>query len=71
MVREDLSIFRTPTQSRIEIALTDWADSGTMLRMLVIVLVLAVGIDFFMLNGKYTDAAVSLSRTILHHFRVI
>ena len=42
-----------------------------MLRMLVIVLVLAVGIDFFMLNGKYTDATVNLSRTILHHFRVI
>ena len=39
--------------------------------MLVIVLVLAVGIDFLMLNGKYTDAALGLSRTILHHFRVI
>jgi hypothetical protein len=24
-----------------------------------------------MLNGKYTDATVNLSRTILHHFRVI
>jgi hypothetical protein len=37
-------------KGRIEIALTDLADSGTMLRTLVIVLVLAVGIDFFMLN---------------------
>jgi hypothetical protein len=41
-----------------------------MLRVLVIVLALAVSIDLYMLNGKYTDATVSMSRTILHHFRV-
>jgi len=42
-----------------------------MFRVLVIVLALAVGIDLYMLNGKYTDVAVSMSRTILHHFRML
>jgi hypothetical protein len=29
------------------------------------VLALAVGFDLYMVNGKYTDAAVSMSHTIL------
>jgi hypothetical protein len=42
-----------------------------MLRVVAIVLALAVGFDHYMLNGKYTDVAVSMSRTILHYFRVL
>jgi hypothetical protein len=40
-----------------------------MLRV-VAVLALAVSFDIYMLNGKYSDAAVSMSRTILHYFGV-
>jgi hypothetical protein len=40
-----------------------------MLRVLA-VLALAVGFDIYMLNGKYSDVAISMSRTILHYFGV-
>jgi hypothetical protein len=54
-----------------KIPLTDLVQTGTMLRVVAIVLALAVGFDHYMLNGKYTDVAVSMSRTILHYFRVL
>ena len=41
-----------------------------MVRVLVMLLALA-GIDQYMLHGKFTDAGVSMSRTILHHFRLL
>jgi hypothetical protein len=34
-------------------------------------LALAVGFDLYMLHGKYTDVAVSMTHTILQHFRVL
>ena len=48
-----------------------WLKALLTRRVLVIVLALAASIDLYMLNGKYTDAVVSMSRSILHHFRVI
>jgi hypothetical protein len=42
-----------------------------MLRVVAIVLALAAGFDHYMLNGKYTDVATSMSRTILQYFRVL
>jgi hypothetical protein len=42
-----------------------------MLRVVAIVLALAVGFDLYMLNGKYTDVAVSMSRAIFSHFRIL
>jgi hypothetical protein len=41
-----------------------------MLRVCAIVLAVTVGVDFYMLNGKYTDVAASMSHTILHYFGV-
>jgi hypothetical protein len=41
-----------------------------MIRTLALALALAVGSDYYLLNGKYTDIAVSMSRTILHYFGV-
>jgi hypothetical protein len=34
-------------------------------------LALAVGFDLYMLNGKYIDVVVSMTHTILQHFRVL
>jgi hypothetical protein len=41
-----------------------------MIRVFALALALAVGFDVYLLNGKYTDVAVSMSRTILQHFRL-
>jgi hypothetical protein len=54
-----------------KIPLTDLVQTGTMLRVVAILLALAAGFDHYMLNGKYTDVAVSMSHTILHYFRVL
>jgi hypothetical protein len=42
-----------------------------MLRVIAIVLALGVGFDQLMLDGRYTDVARQMTRSILHHFRVV
>jgi hypothetical protein len=42
-----------------------------MLRALVVGLALAASFDVYMLDGKYTNAAVSMARAILQNFGVI
>ena len=42
-----------------------------MLRMLVVGLALAASFDVYMLDGKYTNTAMSMGRAILHSFGVI
>jgi hypothetical protein len=50
--------------------LKQFGNRGAMFRVLAM-LALAVGFDLYMLNGKYTDVAVSMTHTILQHFRVL
>jgi hypothetical protein len=40
----------------------------SVLRIAAIALVLAVGLDHFMVDGKYTSAFVRTASSILHHF---
>jgi hypothetical protein len=42
-----------------------------MLRVSAIVLALAASFDHYMLDGKYTNVAVSVFRTIFHHFGIL
>jgi hypothetical protein len=51
--------------------LTVLVETEEMLRVLTVVLALAAGFDLYMLNGKYTNVAVGMSRTILQHFRLL
>jgi len=41
-----------------------------MMRVVAIVLVILVGYDHVMYNGKFVSAAVRTSTSILHHFGV-
>jgi hypothetical protein len=41
-----------------------------MLRVVAVVLAVAV-VDHYMLNGQLTDAAISMSQSILHYFRIV
>jgi hypothetical protein len=42
-----------------------------MLRIAAVVVVLLVGYDHFMHNGKFMSVAMRMSSQILHHFGVI
>jgi hypothetical protein len=41
-----------------------------MLRVVAVVFAVAV-VDHYMLNGQLTDAAISMSRSILQYFRIL